>query len=937
MISIKNFSKRFGKRVIFEDLNLSFPNTGVVALVGESGSGKTTLLNAIAGLDFDYSGEILIDCTNLKALREDALSDYRIHNIGYVFQNFNLLNIETSEINASIPYESVTNSSPKIKMRKINEIFSLLGISKLKKKDINKLSGGEKQRVAIARAIINSPKVILCDEPTGALDEANSVQIYELLRKISCNSLVIISSHDYEGVSKIADKIIQIKDGKVISNDIENTTEIRHTNLLLNNKKVRQPALTSSFKIRHSFHKIKAKKYRSVIVHFMLSISLTGIGLSLIVTSSVSNKIQEAFSNIVNGNQIVMSLKQESHNTFSNAYSAPYRSIETIYDKYQYYLQGFGTTYLVNFENFFKDQNDFYVTSTAYRTHIPSLSTRTINDFKYLDGDYMVMYPFSEYSLNDDQVVLGLTYQDMANLCFKLQIQRNFSSLGKYIYANKMFITLSIENSAWQYEDEQIFEVVAVTESKRSIFYHSNPLWNEVVFENMMRLPAIDSSSSKFPWEMFKVYYLRTYEDSSIFLDTIFYDEEFSDYVFERTNNAYNPLLCDVNEVCDERRLFVYIADKTSISPAYLKYLSQIDNRIKDYYFTSDFGYASYASNLLNGFSKNIFVSLDKSKVEDAIDADTALSDEENVQLKLPPGVVQGNFLNSISGGLRFSTKTDKLYAGRLAKNNNEIVISSGLVKAIDPDGVGIGKYLYFAGETSEFLSDSNRLMKDYNITKLIVVGLVNEEQNYLYHNSNWCISFFRDQLGVSNFSLIPRSAVIELDKDIDPVPILNRFNKMFKDYTFASPIIDLSKSIDSTLSYANAILIGFSILSSIISILLLGTIVLLNVLESKDEIRLLKIIGIRQKDIESTFVYQSVIQGLVAFAFSAIELVVVDYVISKALGNTLNTSVGFSLNILPIAVVFLVATILPFFTSLVMIKYLSKKRINIVDKNNSN
>lgn len=937
MIEIKHLSKRFGKRVIYEDLNISFPNKGVVAIVGESGSGKTTLLNAIAGLDFDYKGEILIDCTNLKALSENQLSDYRIHNIGYVFQNFNLLNVESAETNAFIPYESITNSKSKIKRRKLNEIFSLLGISKLKKQDINKLSGGEKQRVAIARALINSPKLILCDEPTGALDESNSTQIYDILRKISSNSLIIISTHDYDGVSKIADRIIHIKDGNIIDEEIKNDNEVKESNLLLNNKKVRVPALTSEFKIKHAFHKIKAKRYRSLIAHFMLSISLTGIGLSIIIASSVSRSIEEAFSNIINGNQIVMSLKQESQNTFSNAYSAPYHSVQTIYEKYRYYIEGVGTTYLVNFENFFKDKNDFFVSSTAYKTYIPSLSTRTINDFKWMDEENMNMYPSQIYSLNDDQVVLGLSYQDMINLCFQLQILRNYSSLGHYIYENKMFITLSIENKEWQYDDEQIFEVVAVTESNKSVFYHMNPLWNEVVFEKMMRLPSIDTSGTKFPWEMFKIYYFKTYEEPSIFLDAIFYDDEFGDFVFERTNSSYNPLLCESGQICDEKRLFIYVADKVFVNPAYLKYLSQLDERIKDYFFTSDFGYASYASNLLSGFSKNVFVSLDRQKIDDAIDADTALNHEDNVQLSLPDEVVQGNFLNGISGGLRFSTKLDKLSQGRLPKNNNEIVISKGLVNKIDPEGIGIGKYLYFAGEISEYLSDSNQIMKDYNVIKIVVVGVVDEDEFYLYHNQNWSISFFRDQLGVSNFSLIPRSAIIELDMNVDPAPIIERFNKMFKQYTFSSPVNELSKSIESTLSYANAILIGFSILSTIISILLLGAIVLLNVLESKDEIRLLRILGIRQKDIESTFIYQSVLQGLVAFVFSAIELVIVDYVISKAIGSSLATNISLKLNALPIAVVFLVSTILPFLTSLGMIKILSKKKINIVDRNNNN
>ena len=174
MIEIKNFSKRFGDRIIYDNISLSLPQNGVVAIVGESGSGKTTLLNAIAGLDFDYDGEILIDSTNLKSLSQNDICDYRIHNIGYVFQNFNLLNLDNVKNNILLPFESISNSSKKVKERKVDELVNLLGISKLTKEPINKLSGGEKQRVAIARAMINSPKVILCDEPTGALDESNS-------------------------------------------------------------------------------------------------------------------------------------------------------------------------------------------------------------------------------------------------------------------------------------------------------------------------------------------------------------------------------------------------------------------------------------------------------------------------------------------------------------------------------------------------------------------------------------------------------------------------------------------------------------------------------------------------------------------------------------------------------------------------------------------
>ena len=933
MIEIKGFSKRFGERIIYDNVELSFPKKGVVAIIGESGSGKTTLLNAIAGLDFNYDGQIEIDGIDLKQLGENDLCDYRIHNIGYIFQNFNLLNLDNVETNILLPFESTSNSSKKIRERKVDELTKMLGIAKLKKENVNKLSGGEKQRVAIARAMVNSPKVILCDEPTGALDVANSLQIYDILKKISNKSLIIIASHDFEGVSKIADKIIKIDDGKVIATDLYNPLDEAEQNFLINNNVIKKATLSTEFKIKHSLHKIKSKKYRSLITNGMLSLSLTGIGLALIISSNVSNKIEQAFSNLINGNQIVMSLKQESQNSFTNAYSAPLDKVKEIRDKYSYYIEDIGSTYLVNFEDFFSDGNQIYVSSTSYKIDIASLSTRSINDFKWLDDADMVLYPYSVLSLEDDQVVLGLSYQDMVNLCFKLQIVRTYSSLGHYINEHKLFITLEVANLSWQYEDEQLFEVKAVTETNKTIFYHTNPLWNETVFEKMMLLPSDDDYEHAFPWEMFKVYYFKTNEEPSVLLNALFYDEEYQDFVFERTNYSYHPNLCPLNDVCDEKRILIYLADKTAINPGHLKHLLNNESNLNDYYFISDFGYASYASNLLSGFSKNLFVSLDETKVLEAVDADEQIGDENNIEISLPDGVVQGNFLNGISGGLRFSSKLDKLIEGRPPANNGEIVISKGLANSIGPDGVGIGKYLYIAGEINEFVDENEQIEREYKIDKVVIVGIVDEKQNYLYHNQIWTISFFRDRLGVSNFYLIPKAVVIELDIDIDVAPYIEKFSKMFHQYSFSSPIDELSESIDSTLKYANGILIGFSILASLISVLLLGTVVLLNVLESKDELYLFNVVGIKQKDINSLFVFQSVIQGLISFALSSVELVIVDYLISKALGERMNTTIGYSFNALPIGVVFIFAIMLPYFTSLILIRFLSKKKLKHIAK----
>ena len=142
-------------------------------------------------------------------------------------------------------------------------------------------------------------------------------------------------------------------------------------------------------------------------------------------------------------------------------------------------------------------------------------------------------------------------------------------------------MTLEVRNNSWQYDDEQIFEVKAVTETNSPLFYHTNTLWNEKVFEEMMRLPSDDDGESYFPWEMYKLYYFKTIEDPESFLDAIFFDQQFGDFVFERTNSSYNPNLCLNGELCDENRVMVYLADKTAISPNDIKYLQELECKRK--------------------------------------------------------------------------------------------------------------------------------------------------------------------------------------------------------------------------------------------------------------------------------------------------------------------------------------------------------------------
>lgn len=219
MIKITNLNKYFYRNKhneihVINDTTLEFPQTGLVTLLGESGSGKTTLLNVLGGLDnFDH-GEIEIDGNRIKKYSAKKIDKIRNEKIGYIFQNFLLLRQKTVYENLEIVLNMYDIDSKTIDER-ISYVLKAVGMLKYKKKKVSELSGGQQQRVAIARALIKAPSVILADEPTGNLDEKNTIEVMNILKKISKTTLVILVSHEKRVAYSYSDIIIELKDGKV--------------------------------------------------------------------------------------------------------------------------------------------------------------------------------------------------------------------------------------------------------------------------------------------------------------------------------------------------------------------------------------------------------------------------------------------------------------------------------------------------------------------------------------------------------------------------------------------------------------------------------------------------------------------------------------------------------------------------------------------------
>ncbi len=310
MLRLKNIVKEYGTDDFtvraLSGLDVEFRKSEFVAILGPSGCGKTTLLNIIGGLDRYTSGELSIDGRRTEDFEDADWDTYRNHSIGFVFQNYNLIPHQTvlSNVELALTLSGVSKSE---RRRRATEALTKVGLADQLNKKPNQMSGGQMQRVAIARALVNDPEILLADEPTGALDSENSVQIMEILKEISKDKLIIMVTHNPELAEQYASRIIRLLDGKIIGDTNPYVTdELPDENIekgkkskKSNSKKGRYDKHTSmSFWTALSLSKnnLLTKKTRTLLTAFAGSIGIIGIALILSLSNGINmyiNRVQE--------------------------------------------------------------------------------------------------------------------------------------------------------------------------------------------------------------------------------------------------------------------------------------------------------------------------------------------------------------------------------------------------------------------------------------------------------------------------------------------------------------------------------------------------------------------------------------------------------------------------------------------------------------------
>ena len=513
MLQLKDIVKKYntgGTEVeVLKKVNISFRESEFVSILGASGSGKTTLLNIIGGLDKYSSGDMLLMGRSTKEFTDRDWDSYRNGTIGFVFQSYNLIGhlsvIENVKLALSISGES--NKENDIKAKKVLED---VGLGDHLYKKPNQLSGGQMQRVAIARALVTNPKVILADEPTGALDSKTSVQIMELIKEISKEKLVIMVTHNPELARKYSDRIVSVKDGEIIE-DTKPYFEQEGNN----GYELKKTAMAFSSAIKSSFKNLLTKKFRSLMTVVASSIGIISIGLVLAISSGMDKYIKtmqnENLSSMpitISSNQINFGIGEDNNTSDSSEENLVPKSRRDVHKNlYSEDALGNGETFIKYIQENAKDYYSAIDFAKGYK--IKALTKNTKGDivdvkmdgqdnsrgntifsvlpedknlimnqfeivksleqnFEYPKGDEVVLFTAKNNEI-DKNVLKALGYSENAKVKYEDILGKEFSIVDNNNYYTKVenrFVPATVDEK--MYNAGTKVKIVAIAKAKDS-------------------------------------------------------------------------------------------------------------------------------------------------------------------------------------------------------------------------------------------------------------------------------------------------------------------------------------------------------------------------------------------------------------------------------------------------------------------------------------
>lgn len=403
MLTLKNIKKIYEQsdEAVLDDINLTFNRDEFVSILGCSGAGKSTLLNIIGGLDCKTSGKLLINGKDIYKYSDSNLDYYRKNNVGFIFQNYNLIEHLTVYENVMLPL-LLTNY--KNKHKRVLKMLDKVGLKDKKDSKICDLSGGQKQRVAISRALINNPDIILADEPTGALDYKTGYEIMNLIKKLSKNKLVIMVTHNKVLAKKYSSRIIYLDKGRVISDTNPSKKKKIYFNMKYNGRN-----LSIKNALLYSIKTIKAKRKSFLLTSLASSIGLILVALIISVSNGLKKEMNSYEKNVLSSVPIIIpsvktKISDKSKMPKNKLYSYDYKeesNINPINDDFIKYINKMKTKILcdINYSRNLKFNiltEDYNLLDNVEFSQMPSI--------KYIKKNYTLLA--GSYPKNKNELML---------------------------------------------------------------------------------------------------------------------------------------------------------------------------------------------------------------------------------------------------------------------------------------------------------------------------------------------------------------------------------------------------------------------------------------------------------------------------------------------------------------------------------------------------
>jgi ABC-type multidrug transport system ATPase subunit len=732
LISLKNIDKKYGDKYILKNLSFDFYRGKFYAIVGRSGIGKTTLLNVIMNCDTSYTGERFFD--DLK--KEDK-------DISYFRQDSYIIKELTVLENMRLFLDGVASQDSTVLEALVLDILDFFSLAEFKNVTASELSGGERQRLSLAMIVSMNKSVIICDEPTANLDSQNEERIFEYLKNISMDRLVICVSHEEEAIGKYADYICRLEENGQLKLEGENIFFKTKKKISLsiknkaNIKSLRTPLISG-------FAKSRKKNIKNQIFYFVFSLCSILMFISFQISFKLDKVVDKSFLGILGDNSLIVKRKEDTKELFSIDESdvelfESLNEVETCSGRYE-----------ANFEEIFKDENDLYDSNKGIIEKIEGYSFRNFADFKLLSHHgNIATYPLIENPMKSDSIILSLGDREMKKLCIKYGIPSSFDSLGNLLKNEVFTLTLRLANYSWSYHDEQAFRLVAVTPSLERNIYHEDPSFLEILVEESMRYPTsiYRDRPIEFPW-VFKERSLLFFIGSrKIFFDSILTEDWADYYSFE-------------NAEIDRRDCVYVYKSKEKRDFSSLKDILKREEIFGGYYFTTKNGYVYGGNRFYSGFFFPTYFSFIEEQLLDFSEDISKIAIEEEESIENPNGIASSYYLNPSEDQVKFKSYSE--IDGSFKSRGESVFISDKLYDSLISSGRYDGR-LYIT------INDTNiDGVRKFDSASLIIAGVVDDNSLSIYGDENFFIEFFRDNLRSKLNTYEPDSLVVSLESTLE-------------------------------------------------------------------------------------------------------------------------------------------------------------------------